>query len=185
MPSFGSRRGNPALRSAVDQAARRRLWAALEPDAGEPASGPDALAAACWSRGFFDRIRAEVFPRMAPALAFEGAELRYFGGEHVALWALQAAHELVLAVECLDTPASLLERARRWRACLRTRTSPGLMTRSWGRPVYGARLDPLSDELDVVWATPGDWCGIVLGELPAPRHAGLPAHWGGAGLAPA
>ena len=143
------------------------------------------MAAACWSRDFFDRIRGTVFPRMAPALEVDGAELRYLGGEDFALWGLHASHEMVLAYECLDTPASLLERARRWRACLRTRTSPGLMTRSWGRPVYGARLDPLSGELDVVWATPGEWCGVVLGDVPPSVQTELPAHWGDTNLAPA
>ena len=130
MPSFGIRRGNPALRAAVDQAARRRLWASLVPHAGEHDAGGDATAAACWSREFFERIRGTVFPRMAPVLDVDGAELRYLGGEAFALWGLRTSHELVLAYECLDTPASLLERARRWRACLRTRTSPGMLTRS-------------------------------------------------------
>ena len=56
------------------------------------------------------------------------------------------------------------ERARRWLSCLTTRTAPGLASPHWGHPVYGARLDPLSGELDVVWAEPGDWCDAVLAE---------------------
>ena len=43
--------------------------------------------------------------------------------------------------------------------------------------MYGARLDPRTDALDVVWAVPGDWLGLAASELPVPRHHDLPAHW--------
>ena len=171
----GTGRGNPVLRAAVELSTRRRR-------AGFAVAAPgDAPAEAAWgerwTRAFFDRIRERVLPRMAPALEVDGAELRYFGGGRLALWALSGAHALVLAYEHADTPALLRERARRWLACLRTRTAPGLVTPHWGHPVYGARLDPASGELDVVWATPGEWCGFVLDDTPAARERNVPRLW--------
>jgi len=177
MRSVGSRRGNPVLRSSIELSARRRRWATLFPrEAGEREPG-GAIWGERWSRAFFDRIRDVVLPRMAPALEVDGAELRFFGSERLTLWAMSAAHSVVLAYEHGDTPALLRERARRWLACLRTRTAPGMVTPHWGHPVYGARLDPASDDLDVVWATPGEWCGFVLDDAPATRAWSVPLLW--------
>ncbi|HTR97759.1 MAG TPA: hypothetical protein VMH61_07625 [Candidatus Acidoferrales bacterium] len=176
MRSVGSRRGNSVLFASIEQASRRR-WAALDPHAGGPAAPRDAREDQRWTRAFFERIRDSLLPRMAPALEIDGAELRYFGSERLTLWAVSAPHALVLAYEHGDTPELLRERSSRWLACLRTRTAPGLVTPHWGHPVYGARLDPANDELDVVWATPGDWCGFVLDEAPAPRGWNAPLHW--------
>ncbi len=178
MRSFGSRRGNTAVRFMVEQTARRRLWASLGPERGDaPAEDRDPLAVR-WTRAFFDRVRARALPRMAPVEPFgEGGELRFFGGERLALWALATPLELVLAYEHGESRDSLRERARRWLACLTTRTAPGLASRHWGHPVYGARLDPRTGDLDVVWAVPGDWLGIVTSELPVPREHDLPREW--------
>jgi hypothetical protein len=114
---------------------------------------------------------------MTPALSVDGAELRYMAAPEPGLWAMRAANGIVLAVECADTPALLAERARRWLTCLRTRSAPGVELRTWGLPVYGARLDTANDRLDVVWATPGPWCGYVLGDEPLPEPRNLPPHW--------
>jgi hypothetical protein len=177
MRSIGTHRGNPVLRSSVSQASRRRLWAELTPYAGDPDGELDPLRALRFSRGFFERVRDRVRSPMPPAMRVDGAELHYFGLPELGLWALQAAHGLVVAYEHMDTPGVLRERARRWLACLRTRTAPGMVTPHWGHPVYGARLDPANDQLDVVWAWPGDWCGFVLDEEPAPRLLDLPPYW--------
>lgn len=178
MRSFGSRRGNTAVRFMVEQSARRRLWASLGPERGdEPAENRDPLAVR-WTRAFFERARAHAVPLMAPVESFgELGELRFFGGDRLSLWALSTPLELVFAYEHGETLASLRERARRWLACLTTRTAPGLASRHWGHPVYGARLDPRTDELDVVWAVPGDWLGFVASDLPVPRAHDLPQQW--------
>ncbi len=70
--------------------------------------------------------------------------------------------------------------ARRWHACLRTRTAPGLASPHWGHPVYGARLDPANDELDVVWAAPGDWVAFAFDDESATRSFDSPRHWASA-----
>jgi hypothetical protein len=177
MRSFGSRRGNSAVRFMVEQSARRRLWASLGPERGGAEADGDPLAVR-WTRDFFERLRSRVVPWMALVEPFdERGELRFFGGERLSLWALSTPRELVLAYEHDETRRSLRERATRWLACLTTRTAPGLASRHWGHPVYGARLDPRTDELDVVWAVPGDWLGLAASELPVPRHHDLPAHW--------
>lgn len=178
MRSFGSRRGNTAVRFMVEQSARRRLWASLGPERGDAANADGDPLAARWTRGFFVRLRARVRVGMALVEPFdERGELRFFGGERLALWALATPGELVLAYEHDETRRSLRERASRWLACLTTRTAPGLASRHWGHPVYGARLDPRTEELDVVWAVPGDWLGFATSELPVPRQHDVPAHW--------
>jgi hypothetical protein len=156
----------------------------IHPHAGSAPGAVDPPAPA-FTRAFFDRIRDFVLPRMTPALAVEGVELRYFAAADLGLWAMSDAGGLVLACECDDTPALLSERARRWLTCLRTRTTPGVQLRTWGLPVYGARLDAASDRFDVVWATPGPWCGFVLADDPAPTLRNLPPHWRQAELASA
>lgn len=178
MRSFGSRRGITAVNFMVRQAARRRMWASLGPERGEaPAEDRDPLAVR-WTRGFFERVRTQAIPLMAPVEPFgDLGELRFFGGDRLALWALSTPLELVIAYEHGESRASLRERARRWLACLTTRTAPGLASRHWGHPVYGARLDPRTDELDVVWAVPGDWLGLVASDLPVPRERDLPLRW--------
>ncbi len=185
MRSFGGRRGNPVLGAALQMAARRRAYATLAPHAGESDAEVGAPFAARFSRAFFDRIREHVLPRMVPALEIEGGHLRYFGAEKLRLWALEGPQALVLAYEHSDTPALLRERSERWLKCVRTRTAPGMVTPHWGHPVYGARLDPARDELDVVWATPGDWCGFVLAEEPEATRFALPPWWPAQALASA
>lgn len=178
MRSFGSRRGNTAVRFMVEQTARRRMWASLGPERGEePAEDRDPLAAR-WTREFFERARGRAASLMALVEPFEtGGELRFFGGERLALWALSTPLELVIAYEHGESRGSLRERARRWLACLTTRTAPGMASRHWGHPVYGARLDPRTSDLDVVWAVPGDWLGFVASTMPVPRDHDLPREW--------
>jgi hypothetical protein len=147
------------------------------PHAGSVSDAADPTRAPAFTRAFFERLRDIVFPRMTPALDVDGAELRYVAATGLGLWAMRAPHGLVLACECADTPALLAERARRRLSCLRTRTTPGVQQRTWGLPVYGARLDAASDRLDVVWATPGPWCGFVLADGPLPEPWNLPPHW--------
>ena len=147
------------------------------PPAGSASGANDPPGAPAFTRAFFERIRDIVLPRMTPALAVDGAELRYFAAADIGLWAMSAADGLVLACESDDTPALLSERARRWLTCLRTRTTPGVQLRTWGLPVYGARLDVASDRLDVVWATPGPWCGFVLADDAVSTVRNLPLHW--------
>jgi hypothetical protein len=179
MRSRGTHRGNPILRASVEQSSRRRLESLLVPHSGldefaaDPLHAPEPTS----SRAFFDRVREHVLPQMAPALDVDGTEVRYFGTDGLGLWGMQAAQGLVLAYECADTPALLVERARRWLSCLRTRTTPGILDRTWGRPVYGARLDAACDALEVVWATPGDWCRFVLSDAPVVRRWSQPPHW--------
>ena len=177
MRSFGSRRGNTAVRFMVEQTARRRMWASLGPERDDaPGEHSDPLAVR-WTREFFERVRDVVLPRMAVVDRLESAELRFHGGDRLGVWGLRGDHELVLAYEHGDTPDSIRERAQRWRACLSTRTAPGLASRHWGHPVYGARLDPSSGELDVVWAFPGDWIAFAASEVPTPRVFDVPASW--------
>lgn len=176
MRSIGSRRGNPILRASVEQSARRRMESWSVPSAGEPAAR-ESFRAATFSREFFERVRAQFLPRMTPALTVDDAEVRYWGAAGLGLWGMQASHGLVLAVECADTPSLLVERARRWISCLRTRSAPGMLLRSWGRPVYGARFDRAYDALEVLWSTPGEWCGMVLADEPGAPQFARPPHW--------
>lgn len=177
MRSFGIIRGNATVRFMVEQSSRRRLGAGLTPGRGGPEDGrPDPLAVR-WTRAFFDRLRDHVVPRMAVVDALEEGELRFFGGDALGIWALVSRGALVLAYEHGDSPQQIRDRARRWQACLRTRTAPGLASPHWGHPVYGARLEPGSGELDVVWAVPGDWLGFATSELPLPAQWRLPRHW--------
>lgn len=178
MRSTGIHRGNPMLRASIEQCARRRLEAMILPNAGgdDPHDRADAREHP-FTRAFFDRVIEHVLPRMAPALAIDGAELRYFAGGATGLWGLRAELGLVIAYECADTPQLLAERAKRWLACLRTRTTPGVLARTWGRPVYGARHDPESGEFDIVWATPGEWCGSLLESAAVAEAGRLPEAW--------
>jgi len=178
MRTMGIHRGNPTLRVAIGSALRRRLYAGLTPHEGE---SPDAAAhdplTQRWTRAFFEHLRRDVLPRMAQVEQIDEGELRYLGVSGLSLWGLAAPHALVLAYDFEDTREQLRERARRWLACLRTRTAPGLASRHWGHPVYGARLDPRSDELDVVWAVPGDWLGALSGEQAPSSQAPCPGRW--------
>lgn len=184
MRSFGSRRGNTAVRFMVEQSARRRMWAGTAPERGDATDGERDPLAARWTRGFFELVRARALPRMTFVEPFEGrGELRFFGGERLSLWALATPLELVIAYEHGENGASLRERAHRWLACLTTRTAPGPASRHWGHPVYGARLDPRTDELDVVWAVPGDWMAFAASELPVPASRERPAAWAASDLA--
>lgn len=176
MRSIGTHRGNFVLRSMIQQTARRRLYASLAPSQGETPLGADP-AMVRWSRAFFDRLREALLPRMAVAATLDEGELRYFGGADLSLWALASPHALVVAYDHHDTPQQIRDRARRWRACLQTRTAPGLASPHWGHPVYGARLDPLSGELDVVWATLGNWFEFAVGESGTAREYDLPREW--------
>jgi len=160
----------------IQQTGRRRLYATLAPSQGETPIGADP-ATVRWSRAFFDRLREALLPRMAVAASLEEGELRYFGGADLSLWALASPHAIVVAYDHHDSPQQIRDRARRWRACLQTRTAPGLASPHWGHPVYGARLDPLSGELDVVWATLGTWFDFALGESGPIRDRDLPRHW--------
>ncbi len=177
MRPIGSRRGNVILRASVEQSARRRMETRIHPPAGGASFAPGDERGATHTRAFYERVRERLLPRMVPALSVDGAEVRYFGTEEMGLWGLRAPNGLVLAYECADTPALLADRVRRWLACLRTRTAPGMLQRTWGRPVYGARHDAASDTFDLVWATPGEWCGVVLADEPAPRLWNLPPNW--------
>lgn len=177
MRSIGTHRGNPLLRASVLQTARRRMEWLPDVQPGVEPIEREGLRATFLTRAFFDRVREHVLPRMAPTLCVDGAELRYFGAHGLALWGLQAEQGLVLAYECADTPTQLIERARRWLSCLRTRTTPGVLDRTWGKPVYGARVDEACDRVEVVWANPGEWCGFVLADDPAPRQWNLPPNW--------
>lgn len=177
MRSIGSRRGNPILRASVEQSSRRRMESWIWPHAADEPPASDDVLEVSRTRAFFERIRGHVLPSMAKALDVDGAEVRYYGADGFALWGLVAAQGLVLAYECADTPTLLAERARRWLGCLRTRTTPGMLDRTWGRPVYGARLNPVGDTVEIVWSKPGDWCGFVLSDEPAARLWSAPPHW--------
>ena len=173
----GHRRGNPALRFIIEQTARRRMWSAQSRESGGEGVEPSAAALRRWSREFFERVRDALVPRMATVTETTEGQLRYLGSRALTLWALVSPHALAIAHEQDDTPEQIHERTRRWLACLTTRTAPGLAGPYWGHPVYGARLDPLSGELDVVWAVPGEWCEAVLaGTLPE-REWDAPRRW--------
>lgn len=177
MRSFGSHRGNPALRFMIEQTARRRLWAQLGPERPsliDPASGHHAER---WSRPFFERFRAIARNHFAPVAELPEGALAYFGAPHAQLWSLVSEHALVIALDHEDSRVKVAERARRWQACLNTRTTPGLASAHWGHPVYGARLDPLTGELDVVWAFQGDWCELALASETPERKWDTPDHW--------
>ncbi len=174
----GPRRGNPTVRFMIEVSARRRLASGLRvqreaADGGER----DVLR---WGRGFFERVHATLLPRTAHVADTPEGELRYYGSRALSLWAFVTQHATTLAYDVADTDAQIRERARRWLACLTTRTAPGLASPHWGHPLYGARLDPMTGELDVVWAVPGDWIEPVLaGALPE-REWDAPPSWSGA-----
>jgi hypothetical protein len=172
----GHRRGNSTVRFMIEQAARRRMYHAVSPerDAGDAAPGGTVLR---WSREFFEQLHAALLPRMAYVADTPEGQLRYFGSRALSVWACVSEHATALAYEHAESPLQIRERARRWFACLTTRTAPGLASPHWGHPVYGARLDPLSGELDVVWAVPGDWCDAVLSGAVPQREWDAPPSW--------
>ena len=173
----GPRRGNPAVRFMIEQTARRRMYSTLAPErmfAGDPGSEG---AAQRWSREFFDQLHTTLLPHTAPVAETPEGQLRYYGTPAMSMWAFVGEHVTALAYEHAENPRQIGERARRWLACLTTRTAPGLASSHWGHPVYGARLDPYSGELDVVWAFPGEWCdAVVNGAFPA-RVWDVPRSW--------
>ena len=176
MRPTGSRPGLTVMRSMIERTARRRMGA-VAPTRRAQAPGPGADAARRWGREFFEALREQLVPRMAPVAETPEGWLRYLGSATMSLWAFGSEHHLALAHEHGDSPELIVERARRWLACLRTRTAPGLASPYWGHPVYGARLDPCSGELDVVWAVPGEWCEALLsGRLPE-RQWDAPRSW--------
>ncbi|MCC6653043.1 MAG: hypothetical protein IT348_17950 [Candidatus Eisenbacteria bacterium] len=177
MRPIGTRRGNPIVRRIIEQGQRRRLYYALSPDEAQVRGDESDPRALRWTREFFERLRSVLVPRMAVTESIEGGELRYFGAEGMQLWALHREHELVVAYDHGDTQSEIRERARRWIACLSTHTAPGPASRHWGHPVYGARVDAATQELDVVWATSGEWCRFALSEAPMARLWALPPHW--------
>ncbi len=165
----GHRRGNPAVRFMIEQTARRRMWSASSQERAGLGGAPDgsttdsaAGAVVRWSREFFQQLHTSLLPRMAHVTDTSEGQLRYLGSRAMSMWAFVSEHTTALAYEHGDSPAQIRERAHRWVACLTSRTAPGLASPHWGHPVYGARVDPLSGELDVVWAVPGDWCDAVL-----------------------
>jgi hypothetical protein len=173
----GFRRGIPKVRFMVEQAARRRMWSARSRDPEARGTEPGAGAVQRWGPEFFEQVRGVLLPRMAPVAETPAGELRYLGSSAMSLWALVSDHALAIAHDHDDTPGQIRERAGRWLSCLTTRTAPGLASPYWGHPVYGARLDPLSGALDVVWALPGEWCEAVLsGSLPQ-REWDAPRSW--------
>ena len=176
----GFRRGNSTVRFMIEQTARRRMYSALSPEreaAGDPASEG---AVRRWSREFFEQLNAALLPRMAHVADTPEGQLRYYGSRAMSVWAFVSEHATTLAYEHAESPAQIRERARRWLACLTTRTAPGLASSHWGHPVYGARLDPLSGELDVVWAFPGEWCDAVVSAALPVREWDVPQSWSGA-----
>ena len=174
----GHRRGNPMVRCMIEQTARRRMYASLSPER-EGAEAARAGGVVRWSREFFEQLHSTLLPRMAYVADTPEGQLRYFGSQALSVWAFVSEHATALAYEHADTPVQIRERARRWLGCLTTRTAPGLASPHWGNPVYGARLDPLSGELDVVWAVPGEWCDRVMaGSVPS-REWDTPRHWNG------
>lgn len=175
----GYRRGNSTVRLMIEQTARRRMYASLSPER-EGADAARSGGVVRWSREFFEQLHTSLLPRMAHVTDTPEGQLRYFGSQALSVWAFVSEHATALAYEHADTPVQIRERARRWLGCLTTRTAPGLASPHWGNPIYGARLDPLSGELDVVWAVPGEWSDRVLaGSMPqrewdAPRQWSLP-----------
>jgi len=165
----------------IDQASRRRMYASLRPEVvGVEGAAEGALQR--WSREFFERLHTTLVPSMAHVTDTPEGELRYFGSDSLSVWALIGDHATAVAYDHAESPDQIRERARRWLACLTTRTAPGLVSPHWGHPVYGARLDPLSGELDVVWAVPGDWCDRILAGSVPQRQWDAPPGWGGGGL---
>jgi len=173
----GHHRGNPAVRFMIEQTARRRMWSPPAPAREGTLESAGEGAERRWGRDFFERLRDAWLPRMAHVANTPEGELRYLGSSALRLWAFTSTHVTALAYEVDDTTAQIHERARRWLACLSTRTAPGLASPHWGHPVYGARLDPLSGELDVVWAEPGDWCEAVLAGILPEREWDAPRSW--------
>src|SRR5262249_55945718 len=173
----GHRRGNPAVRFMIEQTARRRMWTAFSPGREGALEPQGDGAERRWSREFFERLRDAWLPRMAHVADLPEGELRYFGSAALSVWALESPHATAIAYEYAETPAEIRERVRRWLACLTTRTAPGLASPHWGHPVYGARLDPLSGELDVVWALPGEWCEALLSGVLPEREWDAPQSW--------
>jgi hypothetical protein len=182
----GPRRGNPTLRFMIEHTARRRMWSPPSPARDGAIAEASEGAERRWGREFFERLRDAWLPRMAHVADTPDGELRYLGSHALNLWAFVSPHATALAYDVDDTAAQIRARALRWLGCLTTRTAPGLASPHWGHPVYGARLDPVSGELDVVWAETGDWCDAVLaGRLPE-REWDAPRNWTRAGeLAPA
>ena len=172
----GPRRGNPALRFMIEQASRRRMWSALDPAQSGEAGAPQGPVAR-WSPAFFDRLHASLLPRMAPVTELPEGQLRYLGTTSLRLWALVSEHHLALAYEREDSLSQVRERARRWLGCLTSRTAPGLASPYWGHPIYGARRDPLSGELEVVWALPGEWCDAVWNDTLPALEWDAPVSW--------
>jgi len=165
------------MRMMIEQAARRRMGAVITAWRDGPGTEAVEEAARRWGREFFESLRSSLVPRMAPVVETSEGWLRYLGSSAMSLWAFGSEQHLVVAREHGDTPEQIVERARRWLTCLRTHTAPGLASPHWGHPLYGARLEPLSGELDVVWAVPGEWCEAVLaGKLPE-REWDAPRSW--------
>src|SRR5689334_3579199 len=169
------RRGNPTVRFMIEVSARRRLASGLRVRRESAEAGERDVMR--WGRTFFERVHATLLPRTALVAETAEGELRYYGSRAMSLWAFVTQHATTLAYDAADTEAQIRERARRWLACLTTRTAPGLASPHWGHPLYGARLDPMTGELDVVWAVPGDWIEAVLaGPLPE-REWDAPPSW--------
>ncbi len=175
----GHRRGNPAVRFMIEQTARRRMFAGLSPERAGTEGAPEG-AVIRWRREFFEQLHATLLPRTAHVTDTPEGELRYYGSSAMSVWALVSQHATALAYDYADTPTQIRERAGRWLACLTTRTAPGLASPHWGHPVYGARLDPISGELDVVWAVPGEWCDAVLSNALPERQWDAPRSWSAA-----
>lgn len=176
----GYRRGNSTVRFMIEQTARRRMYSSLSPER-DGADAARAGAVVRWSREFFEQLHTTLLPRMAYVADTPDGQLRYFGSQAMSVWAFVSEHATALAYEHADSPLQIRERAHRWLGCLTTRTAPGLASPHWGNPVYGARLDPLSGELDVVWAVPGDWCDRVLAGSVPQREWDTPRHWNNGG----
>jgi hypothetical protein len=177
MRQTGYRRGNPTLRFMIEQTARRRMYSSLSPERDGVLDPASEGAVRRWSREFFEQLHAALLPRMAYVADTPEGQLRYYGSRAMSVWAFVSEHATALAYEHAESPEQIRERARRWLACLTTRTAPGLASPHWGHPLYGARLDPLNGELDVVWAFPGEWCDAVWSsELPA-REWDAPRDW--------
>ena len=180
MRMTGYRRGNATVRFMIEQTARRRMYSTLSPEreaAGDPASEG---AVRRWSREFFEQLNAALLPRMAHVADTPEGQLRYYGSQAMSVWAFVSEHATALAYEHAESPAQIRERARRWLACLTTRTAPGLASTHWGHPIYGARVDPLNGELEVVWAFPGEWCDAVVNATLPAREWDVPRSWNGA-----
>lgn len=152
------------------------MWSASSRELKAAGEEPTAETAR-WGREFFDAVRGALVPRMAPVAETPEGELRYLGSRAMRLWGFVSGQVVALAHEYGETPEQIGQRSRRWLGCLATRTAPGRPSPYWGHPLYGARLDPLSGRLEVVWAQPGDWCEAVLaGDLPE-REWDAPRSW--------